>query len=849
MLARWLVLVLFVVLPQSVLAERRVALVIGNGAYQRVPVLANAPKDAQAVAATLRKLDFEVIRETDLDKIGMEQVLKRFARLASGADVALFYYSGHAVQFMDRNYLLPVSANIAAVGDVPLETTALQDVTALMQAAKVKSQLIFLDACRDNPFRQALAGAAAPGGLARVSTSIGSLVAFSTSPGAVAFDGAGDLSPFTASFIQRALEPKVEIRQALTKVRNDVIAATGGRQVPWDDSSLTTDFYLVPRRPGPVFDKLQIVALSDPRQHSGPIALGLAPPHQPEGGEVHVQISTTPRFGTLFLRERALGQGDRLPASELSRVAYAPASSDPRADAFSFHVRDAWGNDELGAVTIGFASGGVASVAPARISPAIGALNALGRSVLGLGPNLRLTSVPDVSDPQARGIHVRLASSLTGELTLGERKIDVGKSIQLEDIRHLRFLPASGTDEQEVQALFLAEAPASGEVKLQIRVEMHECDRLAGARLDPQGVSDGVLSGNIDVDKAREACEAAVRAHPQVGRFHYQLARTYLAARRHQEALRALERAIALGHARAHVDLGYIYAVGAGVPRDDDRARQEYAKAAALNDVFGIHALGKLYYDGRGVPRDVVKAREHFERSARVGHTYSMNNLGRMYLRGEGVERDPALARRYWEQAAARGDIYGIHNMGYVHLDGIAGEKSPAQAIAYFRRAAELGHPEAPNSIGRLFFHGIGVDQDLAEAAHWYRLGAERGDGWAALNLAELYRSGRGVRGDLVDAAIAYAQAAGSYNLEPARQAQEQLRLLPHPAKAEALRRLLQRLESRAAADPGERDLLRRAKAFAAKPGARAGADDLDGILVSLARLEWERAGARLDLF
>jgi uncharacterized caspase-like protein len=217
-------------------AERRVALVIGNGAYLRAPPLTNSVPDAQAVAETLRRLDFEVLLGTDLDKIGTEKILKRYVQSLAGADVSLFYYSGHAVQVDEQNHLIPTSAAIRTFGELALETVSLDTVLAYMRENS-KVQLAFLDACRDNPFTDQAAPLARAGGnkaqgLARVSTAAGSLVAFSTEPGKVAFDGGGRLSPFTGSFVGRAVEPRVEIRRLLTRVRVDVVEATRGQQIP-----------------------------------------------------------------------------------------------------------------------------------------------------------------------------------------------------------------------------------------------------------------------------------------------------------------------------------------------------------------------------------------------------------------------------------------------------------------------------------------------------------------------------------------------------------------------------------------------------------------------------------------
>ena len=148
-------------------AERRVAMVIGNASYQNAPSLRTPTTDAAEVSKLLRTLDFSVIELTNVDKVGMERALRQFSSEMNGADVALFYYSGHGVQVGDLNYLVPISAKIDGARSLALDTIALQDVNSAMQEAGVRVQLLFLDACRDNPFAAAFVSAhsGAPPGL------------------------------------------------------------------------------------------------------------------------------------------------------------------------------------------------------------------------------------------------------------------------------------------------------------------------------------------------------------------------------------------------------------------------------------------------------------------------------------------------------------------------------------------------------------------------------------------------------------------------------------------------------------------------------------------------------------
>jgi Flp pilus assembly protein TadD len=229
----------------------RLALVVGNGAYVNATALANPPNDAAAVAKTLREIGFEVIEGTNLDRVGMERVVREFLRKAPGARLTLLYYAGHGMQVEGRNYLVPVDAKLAAPSDLPFETLELDKVLAGLDD-EARANIIVLDACRDNPLARSFASklgatrsAAVPAGLAGYATvGTGTLIAFATAPGQTALDGAGTNSPFTSAFIKHVRTPGIEVNQMLTRVRVEVAAGTKNRQVPWANSSLLGEVYL-----------------------------------------------------------------------------------------------------------------------------------------------------------------------------------------------------------------------------------------------------------------------------------------------------------------------------------------------------------------------------------------------------------------------------------------------------------------------------------------------------------------------------------------------------------------------------------------------------------------------------
>ncbi len=229
----------FAILPAR--AESRFALVIGNGAYKNVPALSNPPNDAEDVAATLKSLGFKVTLKLDLDLAAMQRAIDEFALRSVDADVSLFYYAGHGLQLAGRNYLVPVGAELRKLDDLATRMVALDPVLAELGKGR-GLHLVFLDACRNNPFAGAGVALPAPG-LARVGKLPGFFITFATQPDNVAFDGRGRNSPFATAFLAHLATPGADISSMMIAVRNDVFAATGGQQIPADESLLTKQFY------------------------------------------------------------------------------------------------------------------------------------------------------------------------------------------------------------------------------------------------------------------------------------------------------------------------------------------------------------------------------------------------------------------------------------------------------------------------------------------------------------------------------------------------------------------------------------------------------------------------------
>ncbi|WP_067620778.1 caspase family protein, partial [Dissulfuribacter thermophilus] len=222
---------------------RRVALVIGNGAYGNAP-LKNPPNDARDMGAKLKRLGFDVTLLTDADQRTMEQAIRRFGRKLRQGGTGLFYYAGHGLQVEGRNYLIPVDAKIYDETDVKYKAVDVGLVLDTMNLAGNGLNIIILDACRSNPYTRSFRSAVS--GLARMDAPTGTLIAYATGPGKVAEDGTGRNGIYTKHLLKYMEVPGLPVEQVFKNVRKAVIEETGGRQVPWESSSLIGDFFFLP---------------------------------------------------------------------------------------------------------------------------------------------------------------------------------------------------------------------------------------------------------------------------------------------------------------------------------------------------------------------------------------------------------------------------------------------------------------------------------------------------------------------------------------------------------------------------------------------------------------------------
>jgi hypothetical protein len=284
-------------------ADRKVALVVGNTQYRNPSlVLLNPKNDAEDVAAALRALDFEVVLVVNAGKRDFDSAITQFSGMAVGADAALFYYAGHAMQYQGRNYLMPTDGELEDESSLRRQTVMIDDVRAAVERAD-GVKIVVLDACRNNPalenLRKKMVGTtrnivATTRGLARPDKALGMIVAYSTAADEVAADGTGRNSPFTSALLRRLSEPGLEIGSMFRLIAADVNEKTNGRQRPETYISLIGEYYLN-EKDKPAWEKIK--DSTDPAAFRGFIAQF---PTSPRASDAQYRLRILERLAKQF---------------------------------------------------------------------------------------------------------------------------------------------------------------------------------------------------------------------------------------------------------------------------------------------------------------------------------------------------------------------------------------------------------------------------------------------------------------------------------------------------------------------------------------------------------------------
>lgn len=310
---------------QTAVPEARVALVIGNGAYEFSP-LKNPVNDARAMAKTLGILGFTVILKENINQVEMKRAVREFGDKIKDGGVGLFYFAGHGVQVKGQNYLIPVGSVITKEEEIEYEGLDAGFVMAQMESAKNRMNIVILDACRNNPFARSVRSES--NGLASINAPSGTLIAYATAPGAVANDGNEQNGLYTQELLMNMRTTGLSIEEVFKRVRISVIAKTQNKQTPWESSSLTGAFYFV------IPDAKQVPATQTAVPAIDPVTIDLA-------FWDSIKNSKDPEDYKAYLEKFPNGQF----VSIASRRIHPPATEPPAGPAFTLPTMGQTGRD------------------------------------------------------------------------------------------------------------------------------------------------------------------------------------------------------------------------------------------------------------------------------------------------------------------------------------------------------------------------------------------------------------------------------------------------------------------------------------------------------------------------
>ncbi|HEX4172625.1 MAG TPA: caspase family protein, partial [Acetobacteraceae bacterium] len=440
---RLLMLLLFAVVPLSAFAqpqsvpERRVAFVVGIGAYKNAPQLANPVNDARAISEALRRLNFEVDEVYDPDFRKLSEALRSFGIKAQQADVAVVYYAGHGIQVGRENFLLPADAQIERERDLVYEALSLE--LFLDEASQARRLgIILLDACRNNPFVDRLTRSlaisnrgTATAGLARVdNVPRNTLVAMATKADQTAEDGNRGHSPFAQALLDNLQKPGLELSLFFRSVRDNVLRATGNQQEPYVFSSLGAEpFYFNPRPPNRP-PQIGSIPPLEVRDNAGPTLLPIPRPTDPDQDPLTVRITGMPRSGEVRIEGQPATPGAIYSVDRFATATYKPTgTAQGDVGTLDILVEDGRGGSVLGSLNI--------NVIPSNRPPVAEPRRRLRiyTGALGIAPP---------TDPDGDKLTVTVQSLPRGLVRFGLTTIRTGDRLPPEQLPALVYVPEPG---------------------------------------------------------------------------------------------------------------------------------------------------------------------------------------------------------------------------------------------------------------------------------------------------------------------------------------------------------------------------------------------------------------------
>ena len=658
-------------------AAGRVALLIGNEKYQATSQLNNPANDVDLMKSSFEDAGFDTVMTVhDVDRAAMVRALRDFEDVASGADVAIIYYSGHGMEMNGQNFLLPVDVTLKTDKDVEDEAIPLDRVQRSLEGA-TRLKLVILDACRNNPFEQSMTRSistrAVSRGLARVEPeSADLLVAFASKAGTVAMDGEGRNSPFATALSKYLTEPGVDVRIALGKVRDEVVSVTNRGQEPFVYGSLGG---------AQIFLNIREVNINVTSGGDGKVS--------PNGQSAaaadwqNIRDLADKDLIEVFLAKHGADPVYRMLAEKkLKLLAEAAETSTVAPDEIAW---DALRQSTDAAALARFLETYPDSRHKKEAETQIAALE----------PKKGLNISQTGKDTQASRDCYLLAGepqSMPGFLGVNFLKIDSERALTA----CAQAVNENPDDMMLVNMLGRAQDAGRNYVDARRNYEKAADGGNMYALTNLAWFSVYGTDGPVDVEKGRRMFEHAAGN----GNSYAQASLGWLyrdgyggVQQDYAQSLKWYRASADQGYANAMSSLGWFYREGNGVAKDLEQSLAWYRKAAEGGDANAMSSLGWAYQNGLGTAQDYQEAKNWYERAANVGDSYSMALLGWFYDIGNGVAQDYGQARNWYEMAANAGSAYAMGNLSRLYDFGLGTKADAREAARWAAASIEGGDP------------------------------------------------------------------------------------------------------------------------------------------------------------
>lgn len=695
-------------------AAKRYAVVIGNDTYSSIPSLKNALADARATAEFLRSQGYEVQYHENISKRDFEEVLRRVLFDVDKDTEVAVYYAGHGFQIGSENYIVPVDADLDSIYDVPFEAVSLGSLVGII-GARARLQVVILDSCRDNPFagKEALTRIGSElretrTGFSSQAAPLNSMLIYSTSPGAIAFDGDGENSPFTAALIQQASKaPNALVKDVFQEVRRDVYERTDGRQVPWDSSTLI-----------------------EPASFG--IGAALSKPISVDGGA---------------------GGGETRGLARVSNTPSTSATDDTQPTPVTL-TRAVLEAQFVPEVEIGAALSDVLGLAPedqvtVLSGPKTGRLERADQAGFRRNVEGQVLTGADIADlllinesQQIPALQVDdgiIQDSITVEINGEEQSIGLNLQADACDFQAGDHLDPGGmgltryaNELQPEIALEACEAslardPEVGRYHYQlgralVALKRNDEAKVAFERARDLGhVRAWYALGNAKLNEERET---GGKSNPQAS----------------EDVLELYARGVEAGDPYAYYGLGRQFMRFGGTPEVEIEGYDLMMRALEVGHTFAMNELGYFYLDENGEYYDPERGLRYLRESAGRDDIYGFNNMGIVYLRGlGGTEVDFPKAFEMFQKAAEGGHPNGAANVGWMYLEGQApGGVDNAKAVEWFDQGLQRGDAPSGEAAAWLIVNKNVPGYDAFDAAVYAAKGAalkNQNGSEAALNL------------------------------------------------------------------------------------------------------------------